>query len=838
MTSIRDGKFFLGKVFDMQAGKLTDELLQYDPADLTTHAVVTGMTGSGKTGMCIGLLEEAAIEGIPAIIIDPKGDLTNLLLHFPNLLPADFEPWIDPEVARREGKTSAQTAQDTAEAWKNGLASWGLGPDQLNLLNQSVDFGVFTPGSTVGTPINILSSFAAPDLPWDEYREVLREKISTIVTALLGLVGLNEIDPLRSREHILVSNILENAWSKGVSLDLTELILQVQNPPFERLGAFPVNNFFPAKERFDLAMLLNNFLASPSFEVWREGVPLDIGELMTSASGKPRHNIFYLAHLNDSERMFFVTLLFAAIESWMRSQRGTSALRALVYFDEILGYLPPVANPPSRPIMLRMLKQARAFGVGLLLATQNPVDVDYKGLSNAGTWFVGRLQTDQDKQRLLDGLDSAGGGLDRQEVDKLISRLGKRTFLLHNVHAKAPKIFQTRWALNFLAGPLTRMQIPQLMKLIPAQTQPRVGEPGMPMGAAAAVAPVQAAATTAAKAPTPFGPASTTRPVMPAGVNEFFIPNNLGFSQALTDARVPSSAKVDQGGFLYRPALFAQAEVTYLARKYNLELTRQVSSLPQEARGRMVSWDDFAWQAYKREDVISSPLPGARYAAIPEWLSDARLITSLQSDFVDWVVRNGTLRVRVNEVLKVFAGPDVTTAEFREMCSKAARDAMKAELDKVETTFNKKLETLEAKVKRQTMEVDSQEDELGQRRMEEVGKGAEFLIGMLGGRKRSLSSNLSKRRMTASAKAILKQEQAELEMLEKQLAGLENERKAALDEVNERWARQVDHEVEVPVTPYRKDVYVDFYGIAWLPYYVVSVDGQSREIPAFQQPSR
>ncbi len=835
MTSIRDGKFFLGKIFDMQAGKLTDELLEYDPADLTTHAVVTGMTGSGKTGMCVGLLEEAAIEGIPAIIIDPKGDLTNLLLHFPDLLPTDFEPWIDPEVARREGKTITQTAQDTAENWKNGLASWGMGPNELNLLGQSVDFSVFTPGSTVGTPVNILSSFAAPDLPWNEYREILREKISTIVTALLGLVGLTEIDPLRSREHILVSNILENAWSKGVSLDLTELILQVQNPPFERLGAFPVNNFFPAQERFDLAMLLNNFLASPSFEVWREGVPLEIGELMTSASGKPRHNIFYLAHLNDSERMFFVTLLFAAIESWMRSQRGTSALRALVYFDEILGYLPPVANPPSRPIMLRMLKQARAFGIGLLLATQNPVDVDYKGLSNAGTWFVGRLQTDQDKQRLLDGLDAAGGGLDRQEVDKLISRLGKRTFLLHNVHAKAPKIFQTRWALNFLAGPLTRTQIPQLMKLIPAEAQPGGSEPAMPIGAAAAVAPAHAAV---ARAPTPLGPASTTRPVAPAGINEFFIPNNLAFSQAITDARIPATAKIDQGGFIYRPALFAQAEVTYLARKYNLELTRQVASLPQEARGRLVSWDDFAWQAYRREDVMSSPLAGARYTAIPEWLSDARLINSLHSDFVDWVVRNGTLRVRANEALKVFAGPEATTAEFREMCSKAARDAMQAELSKLESTYKKKMETLQAKVKRQTMEVDSQEDELNQRRIEEVGKGAEFLFSMLGGRKRSLSSNLSKRRMTTAAKADLKQEQAELEILEKQLAEMENEQKAALEEVNERWARLVDQEVEVPVTPYRKDVYVDFYGIAWLPYYVVSADGQNREIPAFQQPVR
>ncbi|HWR64915.1 MAG TPA: type IV secretion system DNA-binding domain-containing protein [Bellilinea sp.] len=837
MTSTRDGQFFLGKIFDMQAGKLTDELLQYDPADLTTHAVVTGMTGSGKTGMCIGLLEEAAIEGIPAIIIDPKGDLTNLLLHFPDLLPADFEPWIDPEVARREGKTPARAALSTAENWKKGLESWGLGATELNLLKDSVDFGVYTPGSSVGVPVNILSSFAAPGLPWDEHREILREKISTIVTALLGLIGLNDIDPLRSREHILLSNILENAWSKDSSLDLTELILQTQNPPFERLGAFPINNFFPAKDRFDLAMLLNNFLASPSFEIWREGVPLDIAKLLYSPDGKARHSIFYLAHLSEGERMFFVTLLFAAIESWMRSQRGTGALRALVYFDEILGYLPPVANPPSRPIMLRMLKQARAFGVGLLLATQNPVDVDYKGLSNAGTWFVGRLQTDQDKQRLLDGLDSAGGGLDRSSTDKLISNLGKRTFLLHNVHGKGPKVFQTRWALNFLAGPLTRSQIPQLLKLIPNAQQASAVTPAMPAGSMAAAPVSQVAARPSASPPSP-ATGSTTRPVIPTGVNEYFIPNNLAFSEALTDARVPAGAKVTQGGFLYRPALFAQAEVVYLARKYNLELNRQVSALPQEARGRVVNWDDFAWLPYKREELTGSALPTARFTSLPEWLADARTVNNLQSDFVDWVIRNGTIRVRANEALKVYAGPEVSTADFREMCSKAAKDAMQADVEKIEVAYRKKLETLEAKVKRQTMEVDSQQDELGQRRMEELGKGAELLFGLLGGRKRSVSSNLTKRRMTASAKADLKQEEAELEQLEKQLVDLENEQKAALDEVNERWAEQVNNEVEVPVTAYRKDVYLDFFGIAWLPYYVVSMDGQNREVPAFKQPVR
>jgi hypothetical protein len=325
---------------------------------------------------------------------------------------------------------------------------------------------------------------------------------------------------------------------------------------------------------------------------------------------------------------------------------------------------------------------------------------------------------------------------------------------------------------------------------------------------------------------------------MPAGVNEYFIPNNLAFAEALTDARVPSSGQVTQGGFLYRPALFAQAEVVYLARKYNLELTRQVSALPQEARGRVVNWDDFTWLPYKREELTGSALPAARFTSMPEWLADARTINNLQSDFVDWVIRNGTIRVRVNEALKVYAGPEVTTADFREMCSKAAKDAMQADIDKIEAAYDKKMETLEAKLKRQTMEVDSQQDELGQRRMEELGKGAELLFGLLGGRKRSVSSSLTKRRMTASAKADLKQEEAELEQMEKQLADLENERKAALDEVNERWAEQVNNEVEVPVTAYRKDVYLDFFGIAWLPYYVVSVDGQNREVPAFKQPTR
>ena len=460
-------KFYLGKLFDLNKSQLLDQPVLYDPSDLTTHGVIVGMTGSGKTGLGIDFLEEAALAGIPALIIDPKGDVTNLLLHFPGLAPADFAPWIDAEQAGRNGKTAAQAAEEVAGSWKKGLSDWGIGPDRIQALQRAAQFAVYTPGSEAGLPVNVLASLQAPDVPWESNREVLREKIAATVTAILELVGVTDVDPLRSREHILLSNLLENAWSRGQSLTLETLILQTQTPPIAKLGVFDVESFFPTRDRQALAMRLNSVLASPSFQSWVKGQPLEIDSLLHTPDGRPRHSVFYIAHLSETERMFFVTLLLSAVDAWMRTRPGSTGLRALVYFDEILGYLPPVANPPAKPVILRMFKQARAFGVGLLLATQNPVDLDYKSLSNAGTWCIGKLQTDQDKQHLLDGLEAPG--MSRAELDKTISRLGKRIFLLHNTRAKAPVIFQTRWTMNYLAGPLTRAQIPALNRLVGAE---------------------------------------------------------------------------------------------------------------------------------------------------------------------------------------------------------------------------------------------------------------------------------------------------------------------------------------------------------------------------------
>ncbi|MCC6569779.1 MAG: ATP-binding protein, partial [Anaerolineales bacterium] len=512
-----DSGFYLGREYDPKTQKVTAKNINYDPADLTTHAVVTGMTGSGKTGLCIALLEEAALQGIPAIIIDPKGDLTNLLLHFPELNPQDFKPWIDSDLAQRAGKSEDQVAEDASTSWRNGLKEWGIEQNKLSDLKSAVQFAVFTPGSDSGIPVSVLSSLAAPEIPWDDNREILRERIASTVTALLGLVGFNDIDPLRSREHILISTIIEYEWSQKKDIKLSELVLQIQTPPFPKLGALPINTFFPDKDRAELAFALNNILASSAFEAWREGQPLDVNALLYTKEGKPRHSIFYLAHLSDAERMFFVTLLFSAVETWMRTQSGATSLRALLYMDEIYGYLPPLSNPPSKEPLLRMLKQARAFGLGLLLATQNPVDVDYKALSNAGTWFIGKLQTQQDKDRLLDGLEGAVSGVSRNVFDKMISAIDKRVFILHNVHSKAPGLFKTRWVMNFLAGPITRNRIGDLNKLASATTaSPFESQPSF-----MASAPQRQSPVSNLQSPIPQSSNSqfsSTKPPVPAGI--------------------------------------------------------------------------------------------------------------------------------------------------------------------------------------------------------------------------------------------------------------------------------------------------------------------------------
>ena len=458
------GAFYLGRPVDLDRQEAAEEPLLYDSKDLLTHAVCVGMTGSGKTGLCIGLIEEAAIDGVPALVIDPKGDLGNLLLTFPDLRPQDFEPWVNADDARRAELSTAEYAAAQADLWRRGLASWGQDGERIRRLRQAAEFAIYTPGSEAGIPISVLASFAAPPPEVRQDADLMRERVATTVSGLLGLMGL-DVDPVQSREHILLSTLLHKRWSQGQDADLASLIRGIQDPPVDKIGVLDVDTFFPAKDRMRLALKLNNLLASPGFQSWLKGVPLDIGQLLYTESGRPRVAILSIAHLSESERMFFVALLLNELVSWMRSRPGTTSLRALLYMDEIFGFMPPVAEPPSKRPLLTLLKQARAYGVGVVLATQNPADLDYKGLSNTGTWFIGRLQTERDKLRILEGLEGVetGQGFDKQELDRIISGLGKRVFLLHNVHESQPELFQTRWVMSYLRGPLTRLQIGQLM---------------------------------------------------------------------------------------------------------------------------------------------------------------------------------------------------------------------------------------------------------------------------------------------------------------------------------------------------------------------------------------
>lgn len=481
----KQGSFYLGKEHDLASGEtLPDKKILYSSKDLTTHAVCVGMTGSGKTGLCLSLLEEAALDGVPAICIDPKGDLGNLMLGFPDFDPAKFADWSDPAAAQRKGLSIEEMGTKTAELWKNGLADWEQNGERVQRYNDSVERLIFTPGASHGLPMTVLKSFAAPPKQLRDDADAFRARVSSAVSGLLALLGI-DADPVRSREHIYLSNIITHAWNAGNDLDVGEMISEIQSPPFETVGVMELEKFYPEKERTKLAMELNNLLASPAFAGWMTGQPLDVQQLFFSPEGKPRHSIISIAHLDDAQRMFFVTILLNEVLAWTRTQSGTSSLRALLYMDEVFGYFPPTANPPSKQPMLTLLKQARAFGLGVVLATQNPVDLDYKGLSNTGTWLLGRLQTERDKMRVMEGLEGAsaeaGGAFDKQAMERTLAGLGSRVFLMNNVHENKPQVFHTRWAMSYLAGPLARDRIKQLMdpvreKFLPPEPKKKPAE--------------------------------------------------------------------------------------------------------------------------------------------------------------------------------------------------------------------------------------------------------------------------------------------------------------------------------------------------------------------------
>lgn len=831
------GVFYLGNEYDLKAKKRLDQPVMYDARDLTTHGVCVGMTGSGKTGLCIDLLEEAALDQVPAIIIDPKGDITNLLLTFPELKPEDFEPWVNVDDARRKNLSVADYAHSISKTWRTGLADWGQGPDRIQRLKESAEFRIYTPGSEAGTPVSILASLNAPGLDWDQHHESLRDQIQGTVSALLGLAGISA-DPLRSREHILLSTIFEQAWRNGEDLTLERLIGAIQSPPVTKIGVFDVETFFPPNDRFDLAMAFNNILAAPGFASWLAGEPLDVSRMLHTDQGKPRHSIFYIAHLSDAERMFFVTLLLEQLLTWVRQQSGTTSLRALLYFDEVFGFFPPVANPPSKRPLLTLLKQARAFGVGVMLTTQNPVDLDYKGLTNTGTWFIGKLQTDRDKMRVLDGLEGittdSPGSFSRSQLDRIISGLGSRVFLLHNVHEPQPVIFQTRWAMSYLRGPLTRKQVRQLSpgpKVSPPEP-PQV-MPSAPSPPARATVSTPKAARRAAQSTLPgygSGPPAAGRHLSIA-----YLPVAVSRNRAMASLEEVGSLASTEPVLVYDPCVAAFGRVRFFDRKRKINEVKDVRLLiPIEGSGAVMRWEEAEGLAMTASALDRRPESEALFGtSLPS--TTATELKAIKRDFRDYLYHEVTLEIFSCPPLKLFSQPDDTEGAFRVRVQQAAREKRDVEVEKLRRKMKRSIGSLERKLARERLELEEDRQTYTSRKREEMISAGETIVGLLGifGRRRStgLSTAARRRRMTATAKGNIVESEEEIARIEDQLEEIRLDLEDQAQTIADEWSGVVEAIQTFAVKPRRTDVQVDLVALAWAPYWLVTEDTGTWQTP-------
>jgi hypothetical protein len=821
------GQFYLGRPWDpgaerAEAGAERAEagVVLYDSRDLVTHAVCVGMTGSGKTGLCVALLEEAALDGIPAILIDPKGDLGNLLLTFPDLRAADFRPWIDEAAAAREGLDPDAFAAREAERWTQGLAAWGQDGSRIARLRQAADVAIYTPGSTAGLPLSIMASFEAPPAAVRDDDEQLRERVQVTASSVLGLAGV-DADPVRSREHILVSTIVQAAWAAGRDLDLPGIIQQIQAPPVTRVGVLELEAFYPARERFELAMALNNLLAAPGFSAWTEGEPLDPARLLRAADGRPRLAIVSIAHLGERERLFVVALLLSQVAAWMRAQSGTSSLRALLYMDEIFGFFPPVANPPTKPPLLTLLKQARAYGLGVVLATQNPVDLDYKGLANAGTWLIGRLQTERDKARLLEGLEgAAAAGFDRAQADRALSSLRSRVFLMHNVHDDAPVVFESRWAMSYLRGPLTRAQIRTLMARREAGPAPAAPE------RAPIVATPSPPAVAGAAAPAGAAPPSPARPVLPPDVPQYFLP-----------VRMPRPA--DGARLAYTPMLLGAARIRFADARTRLDTTEDaIVVAPFGGAGVAVDWDRAAPATLTVEDLEREPAAeggaeagavgaagaGAVFDPVPAPAARAKSYDTWRRDLAGWLARTRTLALLRSAAAGLTAQPGESERDFRVRLAEAGHERRDAITEKLRKRYAPKIAALQERLRRAEQAVARERAESAQSQVQSVVSIGATLLGAFLGRKVASAATLG--RATTAARGVgraMKDHQdigratETVQAIQDQLAALEAEFRAEVEALGGA-QDPVRQELEtVTIRPTRSNVAVSLVALAWVP---------------------
>ena len=790
------GFFYLGKELDLSTGSTTENLLLYDAKDLTTHAMMVGMTGSGKTGLAMALLEEAAIDGVPSLLIDPKGDLGNFLLQFPDLLPEDFRPWVEESDASRKGLSPDEYAAKTAETWRQGLAQWGQDPSRIRRLKEAAEVSVYTPGSTAGRPLQILRSFDAPPPAIAQDPAALRERIVCAVSGLLGLLGI-EADPVQSRDHILLSNLLDRAWREGRGLDIAGLIQEVQKPPFEKVGIFDVEAFYPAKERFGLAMRLNNLIASPGFSAWLEGDPIDVRNLLYTPGGKPRVSVRYLAHLTDAERMFFVTILLNEVIAWMRTLPGTGSLRALLYMDEIFGYFPPSANPPSKLPMLTLLKQARAFGLGVVLSTQNPVDLDYKGLSNCGTWFIGRLQTDRDKMRVIEGLEGAasrdGSAFDRAQTERLIAGLGNRVFLMRNVHEDAPAVFQTRWALSYLRGPMT---LPQIAALA------RSSAPAATSASVRASAALSAAASDAV----PSAPAAQA---CPPDVPTLFL-------------RPKSSA----GTFIYKPHIFGFSKLHFVDAKASLDVWRSFTHLaPLSDSGREALWEDAIQRGNILDPLDPAPQSSSQFAELKAGASNPKSYPEWRKTLEASLYQNLTLDLFSCPALKLTANADESEGDFSIRAAQALREKRDQDVARLKEKYAPKLQALTDQLRRANERVEREKSQAGQQKWNTALSVGATLLGALMGRGIAKVGNVGRAATAMKNAGRIGKEAADVErategaeVLQARLSALQAQFEAEVTTLQgEVSSAQLDTQKR-QIRPRKSDISAGAVGLCWVPY--------------------
>ena len=793
----KSGSFYLGRQFDLAAGGVSPEKVLYDANDLTTNAVCVGMTGSGKTGLCLSLIEEAALDGIPVIAIDPKGDLGNLLLAFPELLPSDFQPWVDPTVAMQQGITTEQLAEQTAGVWKKGLADWDEDGERIRRFNNAVDKVIYTPGSTAGVPLTVLKSFHAPPAAVIDDTDTYNDLLQSTTQGVLALVGI-DADPVQSREAILISNVLDHAWRAGRSLDLPTLIHDIQKPPFAKVGIVDLENFLPAKDRMQLGMKINNLLASPSFANWMQGESLDIESLLYTADKKPRLSILSIAHLNDAERMFFVTILLNEVVSWIRTQPGTGSLRAILYMDEVFGYFPPTANPPSKRPMLTLLKQARAFGLGVVLATQNPVDLDYKGLSNAGTWFLGRLQTERDKLRVLEGLEGAsaqaGGSFNRAAMDAMLSGLRSRVFLVNNVHDNQPQVMHTRWAMSYLRGPLTRDQIRVLMKDRKSETS------------------LQQPSATAATS-SPLTSRASLQPILSGAIVQKFWP---------LDGELAEGCQLE-----YRPGLFAQGKLHYVQTSSNLDLWQECVVV-QPIHGKVVEtiWEAaMVFEQHKHLDD-APPAPG-QFATLPTELAQEKSYRGWERELKDWLYRTQRY-VRWHEPLTdTFSNNGESEEQFRARIAPIAQAAEKA---RIERDFATELQKTKDAIAKAELQVSKTKwwwfSGLGN----VLWRAFEIVFTrLMGGRSRKQLVTATSTNQMSRGRRQYTESQEQLEQQTEKLERLESEHNQQLAALETNFRAEVLVLGKLESSARKGDTDVDRVTLVWLPWQI-DADGRAQPL--------